>query len=565
MGRYSGSPSTLKATGRHVRELLVRLSRGSLVAKLTVLVVVVGVTRIALRPAQVQHDVAMYLQAGQLLLAGQRPYVDFIDVNPPLVTYLSAVPAAVAWILRTPVVPTALLLTAAAAAASLACTRRTLVRAFADAGADDLVAESAVLGLACALFLSDAPERLDLPYPGNASTDPRLSAVFAQREHLFLIGAAPFLALRFRRWEGGRPGALEAILVGVIASVVTCLKPQFVVVLLALELGYLASKRRGSPLKAPETAAFCAVATMYALHFALLPGAVKAAWFGRWLPFVVRGYGVFNEASSWDLVGRCWPALAALVAAFGLTFVGDPRGGRLARGAALMALAGAILYVAQRKGWMYHAFPERACSVVAAACILAGARALGTSDDAGSARLLLPFTRRQLGHALSALVGIVGCACVVCLLRIDTPKDVNRLRRRSQIMRTIDALTTEGDSVLIATTSVWDPYPALTLQNRRPGSRYLWLFPIPMLRANASAPGDPEAEFVRDLSEDLRVRRPKLLLLQTGRCFGCAKTSVDAFFREHPPLAAALQEYSLRGTVRDGQELEVFVRAEDAP
>jgi hypothetical protein len=148
---------------------------------------------------------------------------------------------------------------------------------------------------------------------------------------------------------------------------------------------------------------------------------------------------------------------------------------------------------------------------------------------------------------------------------MDTAQDVDRLRRRSQVMRTIDSLTREGDAVLVATTSVWDPYPALTLQNRVPGSRYLWLFPIPMLPLVRSAPGDPEGEFVRDLAEDIRERRPQLILLQTGRCFACAKTSVDAFFREHAPLAAALEGYSLRGTVRDGQELQVFVRAPPTP
>jgi hypothetical protein len=72
--------------------------------------------------------------------------------------------------------------------------------------------------------------------------------------------------------------------------------------------------------------------------------------------------------------------------------------------------------------------------------------------------------------------------------------------------------------------------------------------------------GDAEAEFVRDLAEDIQRQRPTLILLQSGRCFGCKSTSVDAFFRGHPPLASALEDYSLRGTVRDGQELQVLVR-----
>jgi hypothetical protein len=565
--RYGGKPSMLKEAGRPARpvgELLARLSRGPLVSKLAMLVVLAGVIRIALRPADVQHDVAMYLQAGQLLLRGQKPYVDFIDLNPPLITYASAIPAFVARVLGTALAPTAMLMTACAAAVSLVITRRVLASVFEEAGADPLFADVTVLALAYAFFLIDVPERIDLPFPGNPAPDPRLSAFFAQREHLFMIGAAPFLALRFRRWEGGRNDVLWAAVAGAVASVVTCLKPQFVVVLLAFEVGCLASKRKPSPLWAPEVAAFCAMVVAYVAHFAFLSETVRSAWFGRWLPFVIEGYGVFNDPSYGHLIARCWPALGAFVAAFGVTLVGDPLGRRLTRSFALMALGGALLYVVQRKGWTYHAYPFRTCSIVVLLCCVAGARALGASDDGGGVRFLLPISRQRLGQALGALVGLTGFACVISLALIDTPKDVERLRRRSQIMRTIASFTEEGDPVLVATASVWDPYPALLLLNRVPGSRYMWLFPIPMLQAVHSDKGDPEHDFVRDLADDIRERRPKLVLLQTGKCFGCKKTSVDAFFREHPPLAAALEDYSLRGTVRDGQELQVLVRVASA-
>jgi hypothetical protein len=538
------------------------VTRGPLVLKVTMLVVLVGVIRIALRPADVQHDVAMYHKTGQLLLHGERPYVDFIDLNPPLIMYLSAIPAWVASTLGAAVAPTALLMTAGAATLSLVATRRALVATCGEGGSDTLLAEVTVLALAYAFFLSDMPEWIDVPYPGVPVPDPSSFAVFGQREHLFMIGAAPFVAARFRRWEGGRLPVPWAVLAGAVASLVTCLKPQFVLVLLAFEIGCLASRRKWSPFWAPEVAVFFAVGVAYAAHFALLPEAVRSAWFGRWLPFVIQGYGVFNDASYWHLIARCWPAFGAFVAAFALTLVGDPQGRRLTRNFALMALAGAVLYVGQRKGWMYHAFPFRTCSIVVAACCVASTRTVGAAGDDGEARFLLPISRRRIGQMLGALVGVTGLLCAVCLVLIDTPKDVDRMRRSSQLMRTITALTGEGDAVLVATTSVWLVYPALTLLNRAPGSRYLWLFPIPMLREVHSPSGDPEGDFVRDLSADIRERRPKLLLLQTGWCYGCGMQSVDDFFRQHPPLAAALADYSPRGNVRDGWDFEVLVRRE---
>lgn len=536
--------------------------RGQLVPKLTALVVLVGLIRIALYPAHVQHDVALYLQTGQLLLRGQRPYKDFIDLNPPLIMYLSAIPAAVAAALRTSIAPTALFMTACAASASIVATRRTLVRAFEEAEDDTLLAEVAVLALAYALFVGDLAERLDLPYPGNPSPDPRLSAFFGQREHLFLIAALPFVALRFRRWGGGKPPLWGAVVAGALAALGTCLKPQFVLVLLPLEARQLTAKRRLSLLFSPELVSFLAVALAYAAHFALLPGAIRSAWFERWLPFVLDGYGVFDEPSWWTLVLRCWPSLLAVVLAFGMSLKGDKSGQRLIRTFASMALAGAVLYVAQRKGWTYHAYPEKSCALVVAACWIAGARAVGASGEDGEARFIIPISRQRLVQSAGAMVALAAFACAVCVARIDTPRDVDDLRRSSQVMRTISSLTSKGDPVLVASTSVWDPYPALTLLDRLPGSRYLWLFPIPMLQRIEPSGGTAEDCFVGELAEDIRSRRPKLLLLSTGRCFGCKKTSVAAFFHDHEPLASALEDYSLRGTVRDGQEFEVLVRVE---
>ena len=43
---------------------------------------------------------ALYLQAGQMLLEGQMPYVDFVDINPPLIIYVSALFAALATLLK---------------------------------------------------------------------------------------------------------------------------------------------------------------------------------------------------------------------------------------------------------------------------------------------------------------------------------------------------------------------------------------------------------------------------------------------------------------------------------
>ena len=42
-------------------------------------------------PMNIGIDQAMYLHSGKLILAGQRPFVDFFDINPPVIMYLSAI------------------------------------------------------------------------------------------------------------------------------------------------------------------------------------------------------------------------------------------------------------------------------------------------------------------------------------------------------------------------------------------------------------------------------------------------------------------------------------------
>ena len=52
---------------------------------------------------------AMYLQAGQMLLEGQMPYVDFVDINPPLIIYVSAIFAGLARLVNVHIITTFLL------------------------------------------------------------------------------------------------------------------------------------------------------------------------------------------------------------------------------------------------------------------------------------------------------------------------------------------------------------------------------------------------------------------------------------------------------------------------
>jgi hypothetical protein len=74
------------------RPFMTRQQGIGLARLLTVALVVWLGIRILSVPQLVNHDAAVYLEAGARLLDGQRPYVDYIETNLPMIHLLSALP-----------------------------------------------------------------------------------------------------------------------------------------------------------------------------------------------------------------------------------------------------------------------------------------------------------------------------------------------------------------------------------------------------------------------------------------------------------------------------------------
>ncbi|MGE5532346.1 MAG: hypothetical protein ACM3VW_09545 [Bacteroidota bacterium] len=70
-----------------------------------ILLLVIGMflALIAAHPDRVNHDSAQHLQIGQMILHGAVPFIDVYDTNPPLIMYLSAIPAGIAQALGVPI------------------------------------------------------------------------------------------------------------------------------------------------------------------------------------------------------------------------------------------------------------------------------------------------------------------------------------------------------------------------------------------------------------------------------------------------------------------------------
>ncbi len=509
---------------------------------------------IMVQPLRVSQDAALELQTAQLMLEGKAPYVDYFHIDPPLIIYLSAIPVFLAGLFSVNVIPVFSLLVWVLIIWSTLTIRRLLLKVATPYSQVDLGMLLLTWTSYSLLILLTSPN-------------------FGQREHLFILLYFPFFILRWIRWEGGSTPRSTAIWLGVMAGLGTFLKPQFGLIALGPELYWSISRRSLKPLLMPEVMAFVGFGLGYLIHFLFLPQAMQASFFGRWLPFILRGYQVYNT----DLIGLITLETIIFATIMGLfPFVVEatrPAGfWGLLRPLAALTLGAVLVYLLQAKGWTYHALPAFGWALMILAVSLVCSRPLAFRDsEPGQGIFRVKFSQNQLWPLV--LVGAVGlCAGWVWERAQDAAQP-------DSISKAMLAYSQEGDSVLVISTSVRPAYPALIQLNRRPGSRYLWAFPIAMLysgvtsdssgnfpyRSLAEAPPE-EIRFLDELAEDIATIRPQLIFIDIGKgCSGCPAGFVIGDYLQHAGFAQNVLQpnhYALQGTI---DKFALFRLEEKAP
>ncbi len=338
---------------------------------------------------------------------------------------------------------------------------------------------------------------------------------FGQREHFFILLALPYVVLRWLRWEE-RPVPLAlALAVGFGAGLFGSLKPHFLLVLLAPEAVWLARHRRPRTLLTVETIAAAAVVSLYAAHFAFLPGPMREAFFHRWVPMIWSGYGAY-DAPLGSLLSdhRLVLALAAAALPLLLRRAESSDAWRLAVPLSVMTIGGALVFLAQHKGWSYHAIPATGAATALGLLVLADTVEAGKRLRVASLAPLLAWGALALCLVLCLVAGSLLAAEGV------------RPRLASPYHLAITALSDPGDAVLFIDTNVVPQHPTLIQLGRRPASRYYGNLPtLPMLyrdvrgtngpfpyRTEATMPAE-ERVLLRELGEDVQHFAPRLVFI----------------------------------------------------
>jgi hypothetical protein len=325
------------------------------VASTTLLLVALAVVLFTALRSPLKDDIAWLLYVARRWLAGRELYVDVIEVNPPLIIWISAIPIRIAgWMNTRPeTIAVPFFISAVLGCGGWAAC---LLRGYSGLFADRLPAFAA-LGTVLVVV------------PGMD---------LGQREHLLMAAILPYLVLYACRLDGRRLHWAAALAAGVLAGFGCALKPPYVAAFVVLECLALL---RGPRLQG------------WGLHGWSLRG-----WGLRGAPFWVMplaaagtlaGYGALVLLTCPNYLHRAVPLALALYGATDVPFLqllGDSL--RLLFGEAVavllwwwsrrwlpernlmltlvvFALASTVVCFVDGKDWFYHRLPATIATILA--------------------------------------------------------------------------------------------------------------------------------------------------------------------------------------------------------
>jgi len=288
-----------------------------------------------------KDDVAWLLYVARQWLAGQQLYVDLVEVNPPLIVWLYAIPAALStWLGAAPklvAIPFFTLLLLGSAAWS----------------ADLLQGRAALFKSRIPVFAAIATVLMALP-----------GVEFGQREHLLIAAMLPYLCLYTRELDGEREPRLNGVLAGIVAGLGCALKPSYLIAIVVIE--GMALLRGHRVLRAAPIAAFGAVGVYGVGVLIFCPEFLEKA-----VPLALALYGGTDTPcleiiwqSSRLIFGQvviallCWSSRTTLARS-------SPFTRHLLLAVTAFGIAATVVFVLQGKNWFYHRLPATTATVMA--------------------------------------------------------------------------------------------------------------------------------------------------------------------------------------------------------
>ena len=294
----------------------------------------------------INHDEAYFIALAGRLLDGGQFGKDIMDMNPPHVWWISAVPV---WFAR----QTSLRPDIAATAFTVAMAGLSL------AAVAHLIASAGLVRAARNVFLVFAALLL-LFVPGYD---------FGQREHWMVLLTLPYIVACGCRIGNSEISPATGAVVGVAACLGFCIKPYFLLVPVALEIWIWARTRRPSLSVRPETIAMATAGIVYAA----LTLTYARSYLETEIPTALLGYWSYKSPMQ-EVLRSALVLLAPAAMLLGLGYLTRQQGVRVPVLTQALAVAGATSLVAaiiQAKPWSYHFLPGIIFFCLSAVALLA--------------------------------------------------------------------------------------------------------------------------------------------------------------------------------------------------
>ncbi|NNG14924.1 MAG: hypothetical protein HKM89_00495 [Gemmatimonadales bacterium] len=509
--------------------------------------IVVGIAALGLAAefvAPPDPDNAFFLYAAGRVLDGAKLYVDVVEINPPLIIAFNFPPILIARLIGVSELLVFRIGVACLLGLSILASQVGLRAVF--SARDYRLRHYVTVLMAFVLFL----------LPGE---------VFSEREHLMLALVLPYLFLAIARQMERPVPVVHAHLVGGLAGFGFALKPQFVLLWVALELWLAASRRTAPRLRAENAWVVCVLAVYAVAALTLTPEYLDVVrqLGGPYLAFLRNSPIVtllFGEGTRLPLV-----VLLAYLAL--LTRL--PRPG-LVTGLAIAVLGLLLVGTIQGKGWAYHFYPASATALILLGLMVATVT-----------RPLTSLASRVYGVVSYGLVAAVFVSSVVVgAWRVLEPRGPN-VEPFPEFWALADLVRdrAEAQPIMVLSyhmRSAWPlvPYAGADWSLRYPSLWILWVLyrdqftqPEPLVYRPSGTESSLERSFKDAVLSDLEREEPRLIVvLGSARdASGNDARRLDylAYFSREPRFARQFAFYRYVATL--GQH-DVYERvAEPAP
>jgi hypothetical protein len=303
------------------------------------LIAVLAIVLFTMLRSPLKDDIAWLLYVARRWMAGRELYVDVVEVNPPLIVWISAIPIWLAGVLGIDAQYTAIPIFIAA-----------------------------VLGCAwwTASLLRGSGRLFEDRLPVFAAIGTVLLVVPAgdlgQREHLLAAAILPYLALFARSLDGEKTSRRDALIAGVLAGLGCALKPRYAGVFVVLEC--VAVLRGLNPFRLMPLAAGSAMVAYAGVIALFCP-----AYLRRAVPLALALYGA-TDVPFRHLVADSLRLIFGEAAALILWWNRRRRSpeGNLMLTLVVFAITSTAICFIDGKDWFYHRLPATIATVLALLC-----------------------------------------------------------------------------------------------------------------------------------------------------------------------------------------------------